>query len=423
MFRKFYLSRAQTRAMSNDHPIGDPMGGAAYREMRDPVTAGISAVATIGSSLISSNAAKSAGQTQSDAATAAALAQAQASKEAGQIQANAALAASQAQSGAAITASQTQADAARAAALLQQQTVQAQTPVLQGIYGNNYNYLNNLYNAQYGAQSNIYGANTAALAPYLALGASGVNQLSDLTNQGYFSKQFGPQDLYSNLSPNYDFMKQQGLGAVNQQMNVAGGGSNITRSATKFAEDYASNAYQQAFNNFQTQRSGIYNTLSGIAGFGQTANAQNIAAGSQYSNALGNLYNPLVSAQTSSAQNLGQGLTNLATGGAAAGAAGLTGSAQAIAAGLTGSAQANAAGLTGAAQANAAGLTGAAQAGATGLTGAAQAGASGQVGSSNALAGGISGLGQTYALSQLLAPKTAAATGTLPSIDYGLIAP
>jgi hypothetical protein len=320
MLRKYYLSRAQTRAMSVEHPIGDPTGGAAYREMRDPVTAGIMAVGSIGGSLISSNAAKSAGQAQ--------------------------------------------ADAALQAAQMQQQVAKEQIPVLKDIYGNQTGYLNNLYNANIVRQGNIYGQNTANLSPYQTAGGEGATQLSDLTNQGYFSKQFGPQDLYSNLSPNYEFMKQQGLGAVNQQMNVAGGGSNIARGATKFAEDYASNAYQQAFNNFQTQRTGIYNTLAGIAGIGQTANAQQIASGAQYSNALGNLYNPLVSASTSNAQNLGQGITNLATGGAAAGAAG--------------------------------------------ITGAAQAGASGQVGSANALAGGISSLGQTYALSQLLAPKTGA---------------
>jgi len=324
MLRKYYLSRAQTRAMSVEHPIGDPTGGAAYREMRDPVTAGIMAVSTIGGSLISSNAAKSAGQAQ--------------------------------------------ADAALQAAQMQQQTANAQIPVLQGIYGNQTGYLNNLYNANLVNQGNIYGQNTANLSPYQTAGGEGATQLSDLTNQGYFSKQFGPQDLYSNLSPNYGFMLGQGLGAVNQQTNVGGGGSNITTNATKFAEDYASNAYQQAFNNFQTQRTGIYNTLAGIAGIGQTANAQQIAAGGQYSSALGNLYNPLVSASTSNAQNLGQGITNLATGGAAAGAAG--------------------------------------------ITGAAQAGASGQVGSANALAGGLSSAGQTYALSQLLAPKVAAANPT-----------
>ena len=42
MIKKFYLTRTQTRAMSTDHPIGDPTGGAAYGEKRDPLSAAIS---------------------------------------------------------------------------------------------------------------------------------------------------------------------------------------------------------------------------------------------------------------------------------------------------------------------------------------------------------------------------------------------
>ena len=45
-FEKTYLSRAMTRAMSLDHPIGDPTGGPAYGERRDPVSA-ILAVGTM----------------------------------------------------------------------------------------------------------------------------------------------------------------------------------------------------------------------------------------------------------------------------------------------------------------------------------------------------------------------------------------
>lgn len=36
---KSYLSRAQTRAMAADMPIGDPFGGPAYGERNDPITA------------------------------------------------------------------------------------------------------------------------------------------------------------------------------------------------------------------------------------------------------------------------------------------------------------------------------------------------------------------------------------------------
>lgn len=41
-FQKTYLSRAMTRAMGTDHPIGDPFGGPAYGERNDPISAIIS---------------------------------------------------------------------------------------------------------------------------------------------------------------------------------------------------------------------------------------------------------------------------------------------------------------------------------------------------------------------------------------------
>ena len=45
--RKYHFSRAETRAMALDHPIGDPTGGAAYGEKNDPVSAIIS-IASMG---------------------------------------------------------------------------------------------------------------------------------------------------------------------------------------------------------------------------------------------------------------------------------------------------------------------------------------------------------------------------------------
>lgn len=42
MMQKTYLSRAMTRAMAFDHPIGDPTGGPAYGEKNDPISAIIS---------------------------------------------------------------------------------------------------------------------------------------------------------------------------------------------------------------------------------------------------------------------------------------------------------------------------------------------------------------------------------------------
>ena len=115
------------------------------------------------------------------------------------------------------------------------------------------------------------------------------NVIGTTQGTGYLTQQFGPDQLKSSLAPNYQFMLEQGLGAQNQAMNVGGGGSNINRAGTKFAEDYASNAYQQAFNNFQGQQTNIYNRLAGIAGIGQTGQSATNAAGIGATNAMGQL--------------------------------------------------------------------------------------------------------------------------------------
>lgn len=48
MMQKTYLSRAMTRAMALDHPIGDPTGGPAYGEKNDPISAVISIASMAG---------------------------------------------------------------------------------------------------------------------------------------------------------------------------------------------------------------------------------------------------------------------------------------------------------------------------------------------------------------------------------------
>ena len=161
-------------------------------------------------------------------------------------------------------------------------------------------------------QREMFDILNAQQAPYRAAGQASLTKISDM--MPYLTQQFGPEQLKSNLAPNYQFMLEQGLGAQNQAMNVGGGGSNINRAGTKFAEDYASNAYQNAFNNFQTGRSNIYNSLASIAGLGQTANAQT----------------------SSLAQNTAGNLGQLAVGGAQALGSGQIGAANAYAGGLQG---------------------------------------------------------------------------------------
>ena len=152
--------------------------------------------------------------------------------------------------------------------------------------------------------------------PYLQTGQAGLNQLNAAMPS--LTQTFGPDQLKSNLAPNYQFMLNQGLGAQNQNLNASGGGSNIGTAGTKFAEDYASNAYQNAFNNYQAQQTNIYNKLSGIAGIGQNAvtGLSNLATGNatNISNLGVGAANAVAQGQVGSAAAQAQGANSIANG-------------------------------------------------------------------------------------------------------------
>jgi len=245
---KNYLNRRNAEY----DPIGDPNGGdsrlSRTRKLYDPVTAAISVGGSIIGGAISGNAATSAAKTQADAA-----------KEA-------------------------QAQQLQMFNTLQQQQAPARATGYQAL-----NKLGSMLPGQY--------------QQYDAQG----NPIGTGTGTGELTRPFTAEDLKTNLAPNYQFMLGQGLGATRSLANVGGGGSNVNTAGTKFAEDYASNAYQNAFNNFQTQQTNIYNRLAGVAGIGQQAQAGTNTAAGNYINAA----------------------TGLTTGGAAATAGGMVGASNA----------------------------------------------------------------------------------------------
>ena len=181
---------------------------------------------------------------------------------------------------AAKSSANTQADAARYAAEHQQRQFDLINQQQAPYRGYGYTALNQI-GGLLGGQTPMYDAQGKPV-----LDASG----QPMTQQGtgYLTRQFGPEDLKTSLAPNYEFMLKEGQRAARQRLNAGGsGGSDIDRGITRFAEDYASNAYQNAFQNFSAQRKDIYNTLASIAGIGQTGqsatNAANAALGTNLS--------------------------------------------------------------------------------------------------------------------------------------------
>lgn len=115
----------------------------------------------------------------------------------------------------------------------------------------------------------------------------------------YFTHKFTKDDLTNGLSPNYDFMLEQGLGALKNQMNAQGGlvSGNLLKGVNDYAQNYASNAYQQAFQNYAAQQTNIFNRLSNIAGLGQTANQVTANAATQAGQGIGSALGNAATAQ------------------------------------------------------------------------------------------------------------------------------
>ena len=238
MFEKHYMSRAETRAMASDHPIGDATGGAAYGERNDPVSATVAAVgSSIGGGILGSRAAKNAAGIQA---------------------------------GAADRATQMQWDQ------YQQQREDSQ--------------------------------------PWMDAGGDGIRKLRDMVIGGEFSQPLSVGDVQN--EPGYQFGMDQGMTGTSRALGkLYGYDSGATlKGLARFATDYGSTKYNDAFNRINTDRGFRYNSLAGLAGAGQQTVGQVGSAGS----------------------NAATNASNLTTSGGAARAAGVVGGANAWGNALTG---------------------------------------------------------------------------------------
>jgi hypothetical protein len=180
-------------------------------------------------------------------------------------------------------------------------------------------------------QLQMFNVQNAQNAPFRGAGYSALNQIGSMlpgeyqqydaegkptslgTGSGYLTQQFTNQDLNANLAPNYAFQLEQGLGGVRNLANSTGGliGGNAFQGMQDYTQNFAGNAYQNAFSNFQGQRSNIYNTLAGIAGLGQTANQTTAALSGNTANAMSSLGVGAANAQAAGTV----GMTNAFSGG------------------------------------------------------------------------------------------------------------
>lgn len=141
-------------------------------------------------------------------------------------------------------------------------------------------------------QKQIYDQNREDQAPWRAAGQSALGYLTngygtDGTN-GALTRGFTTADYTSD--PGYAVRMQQGQQALERSAAQRGGlySGRAAKDLTRFAQDTASNEYQNAYNRFNTTQSNQYNRLASLAGVGQTANNSNAASGSSYANNASN---------------------------------------------------------------------------------------------------------------------------------------
>jgi hypothetical protein len=167
---------------------------------------------------------------------------------------------------------------------------------------------------QYNQQmyNNVLGQNQ----PYMNAGQTGLNLYNNLANTGYLTANPTMNDL-TQLMPNYQFGLTQGLGQVNAAQNAGGGylSGNELQGANTYAQNYAGNALQNAFNNYQVNRSNVVSNVNALTGVGQQANqtVANAAAGTSanVSNTLSSIGNAQAAGTMGQANAYAGGLNNI----------------------------------------------------------------------------------------------------------------
>jgi hypothetical protein len=169
------------------------------------------------------------------------------------------------------------------------------------------------------AQANVLAAGQQGAeqyAPYQGVGTNAISALN--TNMPYLTSQFSNKDLNAQLAPNYAFQLQQGQQANSAASNATGGmvGGNALQALNTFNQGYAQNAYQNAFSNYSSNQTNLYNKLSGLTGIGQAgatgaANAM-IGTGTNIANITQGVGNAQAAGTIGAANAYGGAATNLA---------------------------------------------------------------------------------------------------------------
>ncbi|KHO16763.1 hypothetical protein NT90_04210 [Acinetobacter baumannii] len=177
-------------------------------------------------------------------------------------------------------------------------------------------------------QWDMYDQTRKDLDPYNKAGQDALKQLQGQMNGGFFDKVYQSTPFNFEESPSYQFRKQQGLDGIQGQAAAQGGllsGATL-KALNNYNSDLASQEYQQAFNNWQSQDNNNYsrfvtdqnnrfNRLSTLIGMGQNAAAQVGNNGMQTAQSVANNTmsgaNAIAAGQVANANNWANTANNL----------------------------------------------------------------------------------------------------------------
>jgi hypothetical protein len=127
--------------------------------------------------------------------------------------------------------------------------------------------------------------------------------------------------------PSYQFRLNEGTKALERSGAAKGSslGGAALKGLTRYAQDYASTEYGNAFNRFETSRANEYNRYATIAGLGQTAAQQSAQNGQGYANSNSNILMSNANAQGDAATQAANARASGYVGGANAWSSALSG--------------------------------------------------------------------------------------------------
>lgn len=160
--------------------------------------------------------------------------------------------------------------------------------------------------------------------PYRQAGLTGQNRLMELlglggnagaAGYGRYARDFGMQDYQQD--PGYRFRLSEGLKALGHTAGARGGliSGQTMKGMQDYAQNSASNEYQNAFNRYQTNRANQLAPLGSLMTSGQAAASNQAAQAGQYGVNAGNLMSQagqsIAAGQLGSANTMGNALASM----------------------------------------------------------------------------------------------------------------